>query len=351
MKNKTYRAPNAVICGDVRFGENCSVWYGAVVRADADEITIGRDTNIQENAVLHVDAGAPIRIGDGVTIGHGAIVHGASIGSNTTVGMGAIIMNGARIGRDSTVGAGTLVTQGREFPEGSLIMGSPARLIRELTEDEKEQNRVSARHYIGAAAEQLKEVNMQDNGDFYRRLRTFRRFEQEPVPDEVLTRLVDNARIRSSARNAQVVRYVIVKSHEAVAAMQPLIKWAGALPPEVGRPKTDEQPTAFIALYYEGPADSYSDIDLGIAADTICITAFNLGYGSCMLGAINKPMIKAELDIPEDATLRLLIALGRAAHRSEITDMPDDGSFKYWVDDNRNYYVPKRSLEEVAKFV
>jgi len=130
-------AENAVVSGNVEIGENCSVWFGAVIRGDGDAVRIGNNTNIQDNSVVHLDLNGKAVIGDNVTIGHGCIIHNCEIGDGCLVGMGAIIMNNAKIGNNSLVGAGTLVTEGKEFPDNSLIVGSPAKFIRELTEDEK----------------------------------------------------------------------------------------------------------------------------------------------------------------------------------------------------------------------
>ena len=140
----------ARVVGNVRMGPGCSVWYNAVVRGEQD-VVIGRDTNVQDNAVIHVSEGHPVRIGDGVSIGHGAIVHGCTVGDNTLIGMGAIVLNGARIGDDCIVGAGALVTGKMDAPAGSMILGSPAKVVRPLTEAEIEGNRQSARGYLHAA--------------------------------------------------------------------------------------------------------------------------------------------------------------------------------------------------------
>lgn len=147
--------PGAVVFGDVTLQEDSSIWFGAVVRAEYDHLTIGRRSNIQDNCVLHVDAQHPCRIGDDVTVGHGAILHGCTIGSNSLVGMGAVVLNDAVIGENSIVGARALVTGGKTFPPGSLIMGVPAKAVRPLTEEEMESNRASAAHYVTAARQVL----------------------------------------------------------------------------------------------------------------------------------------------------------------------------------------------------
>ena len=146
-----FAAENATIAGSVRLEKNSSVWYGAVLRADTGCITIGENSNVQDNAVLHTGPGLDVTIGRGVSIGHGAIVHGCTIGDNTLIGMGAIILTGARIGRDCLVGAGALVTGKMDAPAGSMILGSPAKVVRPLTEAEIESNRESAREYCHQA--------------------------------------------------------------------------------------------------------------------------------------------------------------------------------------------------------
>ena len=144
-------ALGAHVLGEATLGPRCSVWYNAVVRADEAPITIGTETNIQDCAVIHVSTGPPTAIGEGVTIGHGAIVHGCTVGSNTLIGMGAIVLDDAEIGRDCIIGAGALVTKGMRIPDGSLAFGNPARIIRSLTEEEIEANRANAAEYVRLA--------------------------------------------------------------------------------------------------------------------------------------------------------------------------------------------------------
>ena len=148
-----YIAPNATVVGNVRIGAGSSVFFGSVLRGDREPITIGDDTNIQDNCVLHTDKGFPITIGRGCTIGHAAILHGCTIGDNTLIGMGAIVLNGAKIGRDCIIGAGALVPQGMEIPDGSLAFGSPAKVRRALTAEEIESNRAAAAFYCREAEE------------------------------------------------------------------------------------------------------------------------------------------------------------------------------------------------------
>ena len=146
-------AENATVRGDVTVGKGSSIFFGAVVRTELVPITIGEDTNIQDNCILHTDAGFPLSVGSGCTIGHGTILHGCTVGDNTLIGMGAIVLNGAVIGRDCIVGAGSLVPQGMVIPDGSMAFGSPAKIRRPLTEEEIAYNRGTAALYCREAAE------------------------------------------------------------------------------------------------------------------------------------------------------------------------------------------------------
>ncbi|MFK3888150.1 gamma carbonic anhydrase family protein [Sphingomonas sp. NPDC079357] len=154
-------APSADVIGDVVLGEHVGIWFGAVIRGDNTTITVGARSNVQEGAMLHSDPGAPLTIGTECTIGHHAVLHGCTIGDRTLIGMGAIVLNRAVIGADCIVGAGALVTEGKVFPPRSLIVGSPARVVRELDDATIAGLRVSAAHYVAnaqAAAEGLERV-------------------------------------------------------------------------------------------------------------------------------------------------------------------------------------------------
>ncbi|WOC31548.1 MULTISPECIES: gamma carbonic anhydrase family protein [Caproicibacterium] len=155
MSEQPYTAAGAVIVGNVTFGAGSSVWYNAVVRADMADITVGARTNVQDCCVLHVDTGFPLKVGADVTVGHSAILHGCTVGNNSLIGMGAIVLNGAVIGNDSIVAAGSLVPQGRVYPDGVLLMGSPARVKRQLTAEEIQSNRDNAAYYVQEAKNQL----------------------------------------------------------------------------------------------------------------------------------------------------------------------------------------------------
>ena len=150
-----YIAEGAVVKGQVTMADGASVWYNATVRGDSEPIEIGRNSNIQDNAVVHVDLSHSVRIGDNVTIGHSAIVHGCTIGDNTLIGMGAIVLNGARIGKNCIIGAGALVDPGhRIFLTEALHLVS-AKVVRALTADEIEENHRNAMHYVEIARESL----------------------------------------------------------------------------------------------------------------------------------------------------------------------------------------------------
>lgn len=151
IDSEAWVAPTAAIVGAVTLGPGASVWYGAVLRADNEEVTVGRDTNIQDGAVLHADPGFPCRLGDAVTVGHGAIVHGASIGRGSLVGMGARVLNGARIGERCMIAAGALVPEGFTAPDGVLVIGAPAKARRELTADDLRMLEETAEEYAANA--------------------------------------------------------------------------------------------------------------------------------------------------------------------------------------------------------
>ncbi|MES2714890.1 MAG: gamma carbonic anhydrase family protein [Pseudomonadota bacterium] len=141
-------AESAVVVGKVHLAENASVWYGAVLRGDNDHIRVGANSNVQDGSVLHTDNGVPLTIGDNVTVGHQVTLHGCTIGDGSLIGIQSIVLNGARIGRNCLVGAGSLVTEGKEFPDGVLIVGRPAKVVRELTPEQIANLQRSATHYV-----------------------------------------------------------------------------------------------------------------------------------------------------------------------------------------------------------
>lgn len=153
IASTVYEAAGSVVEGDVTIGEDCGLWYNAVVRGDEDSITIGKHTNVQDNATIHEDAGYPVKIGNGVTIGHNAIVHGCTIGDNSLIGMGAIVLDGAKIGKNCIIGAGALVTHNTEIPDGHMAFGSPAKVVRVCTDEEIAANKHNAKVYVDLARE------------------------------------------------------------------------------------------------------------------------------------------------------------------------------------------------------
>jgi len=141
-------ADSAQVIGDVELADDVGIWFGAVLRGDTEQLRIGRGTNIQDGSVLHADLGKPLVIGEGVTVGHQVMLHGCTIGNGSLVGIGAIVLNGAKIGRDCLVGAGALITEGKEFADGSMIIGSPAKSVRQLTMEQIEKLRQIASNYV-----------------------------------------------------------------------------------------------------------------------------------------------------------------------------------------------------------
>lgn len=148
MSKKILIAPGAHVLGDVHLGENVGIWYNAVIRGDTNSITIGDNSNVQDNTTVHTDSDYKVHVGKGVTIGHNAIVHGCTIGDNTVIGMGSIILSGAVIGDNCIIGAGSLVTGKMRIPNNSLAFGNPAKVIRAVTPEEIKANHENAAHYV-----------------------------------------------------------------------------------------------------------------------------------------------------------------------------------------------------------
>ena len=141
-------ADSAQLIGNVELGDGASVWFGAVLRGDNERLTVGAGTNIQDGTVVHSDHGYPVTLGANVTVGHQVMLHGCTVGDGSLIGIQAVLLNGAKIGRNCLVGAGALVTEGKEFPDGSLIVGAPAKVVKQLTPQQLERLRESARHYV-----------------------------------------------------------------------------------------------------------------------------------------------------------------------------------------------------------
>jgi carbonic anhydrase/acetyltransferase-like protein (isoleucine patch superfamily) len=151
-------APSAAVIGRVHLGRDASVWFGAVLRGDSQDIRIGDRSNVQDNAVIHIDSDAPTNVGHDVTIGHSAVVHGCTVGDFTLIGIGATILSHAKIGNYCLVGAGALITERKEFPDGSLIIGAPARRHRALTDEERRMLEESAAHYVAQGQRYRREL-------------------------------------------------------------------------------------------------------------------------------------------------------------------------------------------------
>jgi len=151
ISDSAWVADSAQVIARVELADDANVWFGVVIRGDTEAIRVGRRTNIQDMSVLHADPGFPLTLGDDVTVGHKVMLHGCTVGDGSLIGIGAVVLNGAKIGKGCLVGAGSLVTEGKEFPPGSLIMGSPAKVVRQLTSEQLEGLRLTAAHYVSNA--------------------------------------------------------------------------------------------------------------------------------------------------------------------------------------------------------
>ncbi|WBW98721.1 gamma carbonic anhydrase family protein [Oceanirhabdus sp. W0125-5] len=156
IEEGVFYAENATLIGEVILEKDSSVWFNTVLRADNELIKIGEGTNIQDNCTVHVDEGFPVEIGKGVTVGHNVILHGCKVGDNSLIGMGSILLDGVEIGENTIIGAGSLVTSGKKIPSGVLCLGSPAKVIRELTQEEIKSIGHSSNHYVAKSKEYLK---------------------------------------------------------------------------------------------------------------------------------------------------------------------------------------------------
>lgn len=179
--------------------------------------------------------------------------------------------------------------------------------------------------------------------------RTYRRFEQKAVPQDVVADIVEALRLSSCGANRQAVRLVIVSKPEDVARVQPLVKWAAYLPPEQGTPKADELPTLYIAVVQDTSIPGDLATDTGIAMANMTLAAWDKGVGSCIMGAINKPALTELLNIREPERLAFMIAFGYPSHKAAVVPMTEQTGVKYYLDENRDYCVPKRSAEELAR--
>ena len=181
--------------------------------------------------------------------------------------------------------------------------------------------------------------------------RTYRRFAQKAVPQDVVNDIVEAVRLSSCGANRQAVRLVMVQSPAMVAKVQPLVRWAAYLPPEQGTPKADELPTLYVAVVQDTSIPGDLNTDTGIALANLTLAAWDKGVGSCIMGAINKPALTELLGIEEPEKLAFMVAFGYPAHEAHIVPMTEATGVKYYLDDNKDYCVPKRSAEEIARYL
>lgn len=181
--------------------------------------------------------------------------------------------------------------------------------------------------------------------------RTYRRFEQKAVPQDVVDDIVEAVRLSSCGANRQAVRLVVVQNPETVAKVQPLVKWAAYLPPEQGTPKADELPTLYVAVLQDTSIPGDLNTDTGIALANMTMAAWDSGVGSCIMGAINKPALTELLDIREPEKLAFMVAFGYPTHKAQVVPMTAETGVKYYLDENRDYCVPKRSKEEICRYL
>ena len=181
--------------------------------------------------------------------------------------------------------------------------------------------------------------------------RTYRRFAQQPVPQDVVDDMVEALRLSSCGANRQAVKLVVVQSPEMVAKVHPLVKWAAYLPPEQGAPKADEQPVMYLAVVQDSSIPGDLNTDTGIALANITLAAWAKGVGSCIMGAINKPALTELLHIKEPEKLAFMVAFGYPTHEAHIVPLTGETGVKYYLDGQKAYCVPKRSAEEIARYL
>ncbi|ARU87688.1 gamma carbonic anhydrase family protein [Pseudomonas sp. M30-35] len=159
---ESWAAPNATLVGKIKLEQGASVWFNAVLRGDNELIHIGEHSNVQDGSVMHTDMGFPLTLGKGVTVGHNAMLHGCTVGDYSLIGINAVVLNGAKIGKYCIIGANSLIGEGKEIPDGSLVMGSPGKVVRELTDVQKKMLEASAAHYVHNAQRYARELTEQD---------------------------------------------------------------------------------------------------------------------------------------------------------------------------------------------
>ncbi len=163
MADDAWIADSAAVVGKVRLEAGANVWFGAVLRGDNELILIGEHSNVQDGAVMHTDIGYPLTLGKGVTVGHNAMLHGCTVGDYSLVGINAVVLNGAKIGKHCIIGANTLVVEGKDIPDGSLVVGSPGKVVRELSEEQKKMLEASAAHYVHNAQRYQRDLKRQED--------------------------------------------------------------------------------------------------------------------------------------------------------------------------------------------
>lgn len=181
--------------------------------------------------------------------------------------------------------------------------------------------------------------------------RTYRRFEQKQIPQEIVDEILTAARLASSAANKQPLSYIVIKDAAKVAAVFSYTRWAGALPPELGQPKENERPVLFIAVVENMDINKDCDTDAGLAIGNMTLAAWNKGVGSCIIGACNKPALSEMFGLTAEQKLHTVVAFGYPSHESHIVDMEKDAECKYYLDDKKDYMVPKRKLEDVVRYL
>ncbi len=178
--------------------------------------------------------------------------------------------------------------------------------------------------------------------------RTYRRFTQKPIPPEVISDIANALRFSSSARNDQPIRLLLIQKTDMIQSVNQLVKWAGALPPELGTPKSNELPTLFAAVLDDTSCPGSHDTDAGIAIANMTLAAWAHGVGSCIMQAINRPALAELLQLPQGTAIHSMLAFGYPAHKSTLVPVPEDGSLKYYLDANKDYCVPRHSVEELV---
>ncbi len=186
--------------------------------------------------------------------------------------------------------------------------------------------------------------------ELYTGNRTYRKFRQESIPEEDLKSIMENVRLSHCGNNRQRLKFIVVRTPELCGEIARQVHYAASLPREIGQPKKEEEAMAYIIVIR--PKENYAtaDIDVGIAADVICASAWEKGIGSCMMMNFNVTKVNELLEIPEEETVRLVISMGYPAHKSTVVDLPADGNTSYYVDEDVNYYVPKRPLSGFVTF-